>query len=177
MMQTLFKKIYAHGLANWAVVLQGMIGIHKNLGQLPPSCVQFFANSELEKITLNDERIEQIVALSIDSYMPSSERRFLIEKINGNRTMDMLHAQKVWRVAELEKTLQEVDSDPIYGLIKLSEFWSNWGWPSDAPPSMHSEENSLSEREYHSAEHYKNSLQEHQEWLKNELTFLKNFSR
>jgi hypothetical protein len=58
-------------------------------------------------------------------------------------------------------------------LIKLSEFWSSWDWPADAPPSMRPGAKALPEHDYHSASNYDHVIRENEQWLNDELAVLK----
>ncbi len=172
-MQTIFDQISKHGLTDWAVVLQGVDGIPSHLGRLPPSCVENFASTELEKINVDDPLLDVISSLATDSDLPASELRPQLEKMCESQNSDIQRANRIWRAVALEEVLKNSDSDPLYGLIKLSEFWSSWGWPADAPPSMLPGTNALSQQDYHSASNYDDVIREHDQWLKDELAALK----
>lgn len=173
MMQEIFDRIARHDLIDWAVVFQGVCGIPGCLGRLPPFCVESFANTELEKLTLDDPLLDVIVSLADDSDLPASEICPLLQKICESKNLDMQRAKRIWRTFALDEILMDLDSDPLYGLIKLSEFWSDWGWPADAPPSMLPNAKSLPEHDYHSALNYDHVVREHAQWLKDELAALK----
>lgn len=172
MMQTIFDRITKHGLTDWAVVLQGVSGI-PGLGRLPPSCVENFANAELEKVPGNDPLLDVIVGLADDSDLPAYELCPQLEKICEYLNVDMQRAKRIWRAVALEEVLTNLDSDPLYGLIKLSGFWSSWDWPFDAPTSMLPGTTTLPEHDYHSASNYDHVIREHEQWLKDELAALK----
>jgi hypothetical protein len=172
MMQVLFDRISKHGLTDWAVVLQGAIGIPSHLGRLPPSCVENFANAELERVTVDDPLLDVISILAVDSDLPASELWPLLQKMCESKNADMLRAKRIWRAIELEEVLTNLDSDPVYGLIKLSEFWSSWGWPTDAPPSMLLDAKTLPDHDYHSRANYDHVIREHGQWFKDELAAL-----
>jgi len=173
MIQTIFDRISKHGLANWAVVLQGVTGIPSHLGRLSSSCVENFASTELEKVSVDDPLLDVISSLAVDSDLPASELCPQLQKICGSQNADMQRAKRIWRAVALEEVLMDLDSDPLYGLIKLTEFWSSWGWPTDAPPSMLPGVKTLPEQDYHSASNYDHVIREHEQWLKDELAVLK----
>lgn len=172
MMQILFDRISKHGFTDWAVVLQGAIGIPSHLGRLPPSCVENFANAELEKVAVDDPLLDVISSLAVDSDLPASELCPLLQKMCESQNADMQRAKRIWRAVGLEEVLANLDSDPLYGLIKLSEFWSSWGWPADAPLSMLPGAKTLPEHDYHSVTNYDHVIREHGQWLKDELAAL-----
>jgi hypothetical protein len=135
--------------------------------------VQSFANTELEKVAWDDPLLDVIVSLAGDSDLPASELGPQLQKMSDLKHADMQRARRIWRVAALEEALANLDSDPLYGLIKLSGFWSNWDWPADAPPSMLPGAKALSEHDYHSQSNYDHVIREHEQWLKNEIAVFK----
>lgn len=173
MMQSIFDRISKHNLTDWAVVFQGVSGIPGHSGRLPPSCVENFANTELEKVAADDPLLDVIVSLGGDSDLPASELCPQLQKMCESKNLDMQRARRIWRAVALEEVLTTLDSDPLYGLIKLSEFWSSWGWPADAPPSMLSGANTLPTQDYHSASNYGRVIHENEQWLEDELAALK----
>lgn len=172
-MKKIFDRISQHGLIDWAVVLQGTNGIPGYSDRLPPSCLESFANAELEKVAVDDPLLDVIVSLAEDSNLPMYDLCPQLQKMCASQSLDMQRAKRIWRAVALEEILMDLDLDPLYGLIKLSEFWSNWGWPADALPSMFSGAKTLPEHDYHSALNYDHVVREHQQWLKNELVALK----
>lgn len=172
MIQAAFERIAKHGLTDWAVVLQGVCGIPSLLGRLPAFCVENFAIAELEKVAGNNPFFDVIVSLANDSDLPVSELCPLLQKMSEFKNADMQRARKIWRAVALEELLANLDPDPLYGLIKLSEFWSSWEWPADAPLSMTSGTMTLPEHQYHSASNYEHVVYEHEQWLKDELAVL-----
>ena len=171
-MQSIFDRIAKHGLTDWAVVLQGVSGIPSHSGRLPPSCVESFANTELEKVAADDPLLDVIVSLAGDSDLPTSELNPQLQKMCAYKNSDIQRAKRIWRAMALEEVLANLDSDPLYGLINLSVFWSSWDWPVDAPPSMLSGAKTLPEHDYHSASNYDHVIREHEEWLKDEIAVL-----
>ena len=174
MMQSIFDRISKHGLTDWAVVFQGVSGIPSHSAErLPPSCVESFANTELEKVAADDPLLDVIVSLAGDSDLLASELCPQLQKMYESQSLDMQRARRIWRAVALEEVLTTLDSDPLYGLIKLSEFWSSWGWPADAPPSMLPGANTLPTQDYHSASNYGRIIHENEQWLEDELAALK----
>lgn len=172
-MKTLFNRISKHGLTDWAVVLQGASGIPGHSDRLPPSCVESFANVELEKVAGDDPLLDVIVSLVDDSDLPASELCPQLQKMCESKNLDMQRAKRIWRAVALEEVLENLDLDPISGLMSVSEFWSSWGWPVDAPPSMLPGANALPTQDYHSASNYGRVMHENEQWLKDELAALK----
>lgn len=172
MIQAVFERITKYGLTDWAVLLQGVCGVPSLLGRLPTSCVEDFANAELEKVAGNNPLLDVIVSLANDSDLPLSELCPQLKKMSDFQNAEMQRAKRIWRAVALEELLATLDSDPLYGLIKLSEFWSSWDWPVDAPLSMIPGAMTLPQHQYHSESNYKHVVHEHEQWLKDELVAL-----
>jgi len=172
-MQIIFDRIASHGLTDWAVLLQGIKGIPGQSGDIPSSCIGDFANMELERIAIDDPLFNIVSNLAIDSSLPRYELALELEEICMSKNLDIQRGKRIWRAAALEEILANPDVEPLYGLIRLSEFWSDWGWPIDAPQSMRHNAAFMPEYKYHSIENYENIVREHEQWLEDELTILK----
>ncbi|MEW5547106.1 DUF2247 family protein [Pseudomonas soli] len=173
MIEVVYERISKYELTDWGVILQGVLGVPGLIGSLLALYVEKFANKELERIAEDSPAYDLIVSLACDSELPASELCAQLEKICTLRKSDMLRSRKVWRAVALEELLLNIDSDPVYGLIKLSEFWSSWEWPADAPLSMVSGMEALPEDAYHSSSNYEYVVDEHERWVKDQLSNLK----
>lgn len=172
MIQAVFERIDKHSLIDWAVLLQGVCGIPSLPGRLPTFFVESFASAELEKMAENHPLVDVVVSLATDSDLPVSELCPQLQKMSEFQNSDMQRARRIWRAVALEELLSNLDLDPLYGLIKLSEFWSSWEWPADAPPSMIPSVITLPEHQYHSESNYEQVVHEHEQWLKDEMVAL-----
>ncbi|MGE1152430.1 DUF2247 family protein [Pseudomonas kitaguniensis] len=172
MIQAVFERITKCGLTDWAVLLKGVCGVPSLSGKLPTSCVEDFASAELEKVAGNNPLLDVIVSLANDSDLPLSELCPQLKKMSDFQNAEVQRAKRIWRAFALEELLANLDSDPLYGLIKLSEFWSGWDWPADAPLSMIPGAMTLPQNQYHSASNYDHVVHEHEQWLKDELVAL-----
>ncbi|MEE1994825.1 DUF2247 family protein [Pseudomonas syringae] len=173
MIQAVFERITKYGLTDWAVLLQGVCGVPSLLGRLPTSCVEDFAIAELEKVAGNNPLLDVIVSLANDSDLPLSELCPQLKKMSDFQNAEMQRAKRIWRAVALEELLENLDSDPLYGLIKLSDFWSSWDWPVDAPLSMIPGAMTLPQHQYHSESNYDHVVHEHEKWVKDELVALR----
>lgn len=94
------------------------------------------------------------------------------KKMSEFQNADMQRAREIWRAVARDELLTNLDPDPLYGLIKLSEFWASWEWPADAPLSMTPSAMALPEYQYHFASNYDHVVHEHKQWLKDKLAVL-----
>lgn len=176
MMKTIYERISKYGLVDWAVVRQGVVGIPSQLDRLPSSCVENYALLKLEEVSIDHPLLHLIANLSDSRNLSTSEIISQLEQICNVQSLNMERAMRIWRAVAVEEVIEDLDSSPVYGLIKISEFWSSWGWPSDVPSSINIHLNNLPEHDYHSDVNYKKVIREHVDWIKIEVTALKNSS-
>jgi len=172
MIQSAFEMIESHGLVDWAVLLYGVIGIPGHIDRLPPPYIERFAASKVGDMTDNTSRLAAASTLALDANLPGSELRALLDALCELDGSNHERARRAWRAASLENILKNVESDPVYGLLRLSTFWSDWGWPSDAPISMRLGATPLPEHDYHSGGNFAQVISEHKIWLDAELAKL-----
>lgn len=171
MINELFNKLSREELTDWGVVLLGISGVPGIAERLSHSVVMDFANVELEEISIDDPILDLVVQLATDGGETSNELREKLEEICQAQEIDLDKSKRKWRFVLLRDLLSDLDTDPVYGLIKLSEFWMAWGWPSDCPTSMQSDIK-MSLKEYHSQENYEYVIENHRKWLCAELDAL-----
>ncbi len=166
-MNKLFERILKHDLIDWAVMFHGVKGLSNDSEPLSVASMRIFINKELEDISIDDSVFEIVIELE-DNDLSSFDLCSKLQKICELRNLDTSLAKRVWRLVALEEILENLEPDPLYGLIDLSSFWAAWEWPSDAPKSMLN-----SSAQDYSFENYERIVNEHNQWLKNELTYLK----
>jgi hypothetical protein len=166
-MNKLFNRILKHDLIDWAVIFQGVKGIPSHSEFLPLNSIRIFINKELENISIEDPIFELVIDLENNdlSYFDACLK---LQKICELRNLDTNLAKRIWRFVALEEVLENLEIDPLYGLINLSSFWATWEWPNDTPLSILN----LSAKDY-SFENYKFIINEHHQWLQSELVHLK----
>lgn len=136
MIDEVFKILDARGLMDWAAIEYSL----KEMGIFPlapsSSLVSEFAEKQLVKCSLDDPALGFIADLISDSPVSRADAAqkvgLVCELVGCQPDVAVLK----WRAAQLEWTLQNMEDDPIYACMQLSEFWSRWGWPKDAPNSM-----------------------------------------
>jgi hypothetical protein len=168
MIDKLFTKLRTNNLIDWGVVFLGVVGVPGLAERLRPSFVKDFANDQLEKISIEDPLLDIVVDLATDSDRTSIELREALEKMCEVESIDMSRARRRWRAVSLEGILSDLDPNPVYGLIKLSEFWAAWGWPDDCPTSMRSN-NEISPQDYYLQSNYEHVIADHRSWIAKEF--------
>lgn len=168
-MEELFDRIEQHRLLDWGVILQGVKGIPGVTGYLPPVHIERYATDQLQTISPSDPSLGAISSLALESDLPVVELRKTLEEVCESKGIDLGRSRSIWRLVALEEILASLDPDPVYGLIRLAEFWSVWGWPSDAPASMQLAGENPSREEYHSERNFRKAVQDHKSWLEAQL--------
>lgn len=167
MINELFNEMNRDELFDWGVVLVGASGFPGNAECLSRANVKSFANAELERISIGDPILDLVVELATDCCETSWELRDRLEQICQAREVDLKLSIRKWRFISVLNILYDLYPDPLYGLIKLSEHWAEWGWPVDGPASMR-RDTELPHGDYHSRSNYENVIQDHIEWIEME---------
>lgn len=172
MIDDVLNNIIEENMCDWGVLLLGVSGLPSTVERLSPSNISPFANNQLKLINSSDSALDLIVALSDESINDPVELREVLSKICNLKGTDIERSRRIWRCWLLESHIIDYEPDPVYGLLDLTEFWSQWGWPVDAPPSMKRDDD-VSAQTYHSDSHYQAVLDEHRVWIAREKRQLK----
>ena len=73
-----------------------------------------------------------------------------------------------FRLALLEDVLDSLPTDPVDGLIRLTEFWAKWEYPSDSPHVVQGRGNKLSPVDYYTLDTFARLIAEHRAWVERE---------
>jgi len=172
MIDEALTNIIRENMCDWGVLLLGVSGLPSTAERLSTADVSLFANEQLELISSSDPALDLIVALSEEAINEPVELRETLARICELEGTDTERSRRIWRCWLLEAYLVDPDSDPVYGLLDLTQFWSQWGWPDDAPPSMKRDDD-VSALDYHSDSRYQKILDEHRVWIEQEKRLLK----
>jgi len=99
-----------------------------------------------------------------------------LDRLSVSDKADPALELRKWRLVLLEYKLEDLPNDPIYGPIELSEFWSDFGFPSDSPHEAQGVGNSLSPSEFYTQENLERLLSRHQAWIRDERESIKKAS-
>lgn len=168
---TIDKAVYEpcfHHLIDWGVVLLEVAGMQGIDERLSPSLVKDFAYHELEEVSIDDPLLEFIVDLAANSGYNSLDLCERIEKICQAKGINLEKSRQKWLLILLDSILSDIDSDPLYGLIKLAKFWAAWGWPPGSSALMQ-HDNKISSQDYHSPANFFHVVANHREWLEAEI--------
>ena len=172
MIDDVLRNIVRDNMCDWGVLLLGVSGVPSTVERLSHADISSFANDQLESITSADPALDLIVALAEEAIKDPVELRGALERICEFKGSDIDRSRRIWRCWLLETHVIDHEPDPVYGLVDLTQFWSQWGWPDDAPPSMNKGDD-VSAENYHSDSHYQKVLEEHRVWIEQEKQQLK----
>lgn len=174
MIENAYENLKLRLLVDWGVILLGARGAFAwDVGRLNPKIIEEFASSQLATIEPCDPEFEDVAALALDSNLPRDDIERMLCNICRIKNLDIEFSKRKWRVALVEDALSEVDSNPMYGSIQLSEIWSRLGWPDDAPQSMRSSSNAFSNGDFGSLEWFEMVKQEVMDWVASEYAAIR----
>lgn len=174
MIDKAFEDLKSRTLVDWGVILLGVqAAFGAGAGRLNGDLVEDFATGELAATRPGDPEFEAVAALALDSSLPDEELEQLISTICQVKGVDIELSKRKWRAALVAGALSEIDSNPLYGSIQLSEIWSTWGWPNDGPKSMQKGSEAPLSGEFGSPEAFLFAKQEVEDWLASEFASLK----
>jgi len=129
---------------NWTTILVGWEGLGRfspwpaSPADSPPlistSELTAYAEKRLASCSDNAEIDLVVRLLSLDFDAENWETvRACLKDLASVCPADPSYELRKWRVVLLEELLEKIPDDPLYGLIALTEFWQNFGFPPDAP--------------------------------------------
>lgn len=147
---------------DWTSLLAGWRGFgnHRRLVTLPE--LREFA---LEKLEAASDPGSDLVQLAIASDADTDEIERHLANLASRNTAEFEAAARKWVVSLLEQHLRELPSDPLYGLLGLTEFWSSLGFPAYSPHQVQARGNDVSPQDYYTEANFSKALDEHRRWI------------
>ncbi len=176
---TTFEKLRQEFSTNWATVFVGW----KGLGVFSPwpdrrqDFPPLLSRSEVatyadEHLAIAEDRAELDVVERLSSAAWRGDTRECIEsllsRLAGQEPSGEGLELRKWRATLLEQVLATIPQDPIYGLLTLTEFWQEFGFPADSPHEIQEMGKSPDPSEYYQRENFDRLLSRHVEWLRTE---------
>lgn len=127
--------------------------------------VKKFALEELSKSELDGEHQKLIVDVLISDDV--DEILDCLRKVNGRECSELI-AKKKWLLAELSVLLDSLNTDPVYALIELSDFWIKWGY-EDCPHIFQGVNNCMAPDDYYTDKNYESIFRKNLNWLNEEI--------
>jgi hypothetical protein len=181
---TVFGKIRKLFEVNWTTVLVGWNGLGI-LSPWPERWSEFPSLLNSSEISAYcDERLASIpdpaelnlIVMLLSSFQTESREAVkqllmsLSELSKGNSSLEL----RKWRVALLEETLDKMSNDVLDGLMELTEFWQDFGFPADAPCAIQKICSAVDASEFYQHENLNALVSTHRTWIENEKITIKN---
>lgn len=179
-----FEKIKANFNTNWTTVLVGWNGLGMlspwpdRWNEFPPliSADEISAYA-YEKLASSSSSVEQdliVALLSVGLQTESRESvKVLLTPLSDLSKGDPSIELRKWRLILLEDVLVNMPKDAVYGLLSLTEFWQNFGFPSNSPHDVQGRGNTITPSEYYQDENLHRLVDRHRTWLEDEKAVLK----
>lgn len=172
---------------NWTTVLVGWRGLGvlspwpDRWKEFPPLLsAEELADYALARLDANTDQEELDAASSLLALNLREERRevvcALLDCLSSLDKSDPALELRKWRLILLEHRLEALPNDPLYSLIALTEFWNDFGFPSDSPHEAQGVGNSLSPSEFYTQANLDRLLSRHQAWIRDERESIKKAS-
>ena len=111
-----------------------------------------------------NENTDDFVSLLCTTNFDDFEKT--LSKLLEKDTSNLLIQKRKWRVLFLKELLENINPDPLQGLLEMLEFWTFMGDPLDSPHRYPSEK---TKKDYFSKKNYEKLLKQNQNWLKEEI--------
>jgi hypothetical protein len=147
---------------NWRTLLIGRDGPGKYPPLLSQDDVRRFA---AEKIAERPDEPPDTLTLAIASSDDDDEVIKNLRRLAEQQPGDPARELRKWRLVLLKEVIGELPQDPLYGLLRLTEFWERFDYPSDGPHIVQGRQNQLTPGEYYTSENFERVVRRHEEWI------------
>lgn len=154
---------------DWTSVLVGWQGFSAFGRLVNPSDIREYALGQLE--TLPAPSVD-LVGLAICSDSDTEQIGGHLIKLLSRETADRATAARKWVVCLLDRRLRDLPTDPLYGLLGLTEFWSDAGFPTNSPHQVQGLGNEIGPKDYYTAKNFREALDRHRRWIEKETAEL-----
>jgi hypothetical protein len=168
-MSDVFNTIRAKFPVNWLTLLIGWRGLGNHPKLIDLQDVRDFSADMLGSSVNVDARVADLATLSeadgdrVDSTLAA---------LAGEGAYQYDNEVRKWMVILLEQVLASLPADPLYGLLQMTDFWSQFGFPAGSPHEVQGQGNSMTPAEYYTRETYDRLLGQHKSWLERETARL-----
>jgi len=178
-----FERLKTSFDVNWTTVLVGWTGLGV-LSPWPDRWLEFpslisprevatYADEQLMTVQ-NAVKLEAIIRL-LDLNLEQEHREAIKGQLAVLSDLDGRDKEwelRKWRAVLLEELLEHIPQDPLCGLLAFSEFWQNFGFPSDSPHQVQGRDNTKDATVYYEDDNFRRTFAEHQRWLAAETAAL-----
>ena len=178
---THFARLRKQFAVNWTTVSVGWKGLGvfspwpERSAEFPPLLsvneLAAYANERLASSSDAAEDEFVVRLLSLDLHTESRETiTEHLARLSNLCGCDSSRELRKWRIVILEDLLDFIPSDPLYGLIALTEFWQNFGFPPDSPHEVQGKGSTLSPDDYYEENNFQRLVSRHKTWIEQEKT-------
>ena len=157
---------------SWTTLLAGWRGFESYRRLITISDIQQFAMEKLEiameKSKIAGESSSNLSELTIFWAVEQDEIDSALDVLSATDSTNYETEVHKWVICLLEKQIQELPDDPIYGLLELTNFWSSLEYPDYSPHQIQGVGNEISPQNYYTQENFKNAVEKHKNWIENE---------
>ena len=157
-------------VVDWTTILVGWDCPGNYPSQLSVADVSEHATHLLEA---NPDQPSEVLHLASTPDGSGDEFDQCIRRLAAHEGGDVVNETRNWRLFLLKRVMKTLGQDPIYGLLKLTEFWSGFDYPADSPHVVQGRHNALSPPEYYSDDMFRQIVHAHEEWINREESLLK----
>ena len=131
--------------------------------------VESFATEQIETPVASDQAVAVLVAANDGR----DETRAVLRTLVDHEKCSADHELRKWRVVLLKHALTRLPSDPLHGLVALTEFWERFDFPLDSPHIVQGRGNTASPPDYYKEQNYRALVTKHLEWIDVETSALR----
>jgi hypothetical protein len=150
---------------NWGTILVGLRGPGKVAPLLSESDAVEYAQNVIEKTGGETAFLASDIAYGGGDAEAIKQALFTLAKLQG---CNLELEERKWRLVLLKKTLAELGDDPIYDLIRLTEFWEQFDYPEDSPHQVQGRNSSDTPENYYTHDNFDMVLKKHKIWIREE---------
>jgi hypothetical protein len=173
MMENILRKMITDNVIDYGVLLQARAGLPGINVKLPHNVIAEFAMLKLAN-SLDSSEEKLLIDLTSAHLLSDEEIMEILSKLCQFSKVNTEISFRKWRVYLLADLLQDLDLDPLYSLIRLSEFWLDWQKVLDdkTPHIYQGVDNALSPDEYYSIENMSKIIDSQRRWIEEEKNTL-----
>jgi hypothetical protein len=168
-MTKLFSEFKHRFNPTWTSLLVGWRGIGQRGRLVAPSDISEFAS---EKLGSQPVLGPEVTELADFSGVEADRIDALVAHLASLEHADYDAEVRKWIICLLEEQLKELPTDPLYGLLALTEFWSDLDFPDYSPHRVQGRGNQTSPNDYYTKENYRKIIGQHKYWINKEARML-----
>jgi hypothetical protein len=179
-----FEKLRAAFDANWTTILIGWNGLGalspwpNRWTEFPPliSADEIAAYADERLSSCSDPATQDLIVALMSSDLRHETRekvKDMLESLSELDGGDPKIELRKWRLVLLEELLVNMPKDAIHGLMALTEFWQDFGFPSDSPHDVQGRGNTITPSEYYQEENLHRLVDFHHTWIEDERASFK----